>query len=557
MEKKFVIGVDFGTESARALLVDTHNGEIVASSVSYYPNGVITENLPDSNISLPLKWALQHPRDYLHSLKESIRSCMGDCKVNREDIVGLAIDFTASTILPVKESGIPLCFDDTYKNNPHSWVKLWKHHSSDREAILINETAFKKNESFIKRYGGEISEEWMFPKILQILNEAPEIFSAADKFIEAGDWIVWQLTGEEKRSSCMAGYKGAWSKNTGYPSKGFLKTLDSRMENVVEEKLSQDIYSVGTTAGFLTTKMSEYLNLTEKVAISVGIIDAHAAVIGAGISEPETMVMAMGTSICHLCMDEKEVFVPGISGVVADGIIPGLYAYEAGQSAGGDTFAWFIKNCVPKTYIDEAELREISIYQLIEEKAEKLKIGESGILALDWWNGNRSVLKDPNLTGTILGLTLQTKPEDIFRALMESLAFGTNKIIKTFYESGIRINKLYAVGGLAEKNKLLMQMLADITNKEVHVVTLPHASGMGAAVLAAVAAGEAKGGYKSIEEAIKYMIHFDSKVYTPISENIEKYKKLYSNYETLYKFFGENSDVMKSVLNIQRECKYL
>ncbi|MBT2725838.1 ribulokinase [Bacillus sp. ISL-75] len=555
MNNKFVFGVDFGTESARAVLVNTTNGEIIASSVSAYPHGVITSFLPGTNERLQKEWALQHPGDYLYCLKETIHQCLIESKVSREDVIGIGIDFTASTVMPIKKSGNPLCFYEEYKKNPHSWVKLWKHHAAHKESLHINEIAYKRNENFVKRYGGEISEEWMFPKILQVLNEAPEIYDATDKFIEAGDWIVFQLTGEEKRSSCMAGYKGTWCKESGYPNKDYLKILHPHLENVVEEKLSNDIYSIGSRAGHLTKEYADELNLTENVVVAVGIIDAHAAVLGAGISEPGSMVMAMGTSICHMCIDPKEVFVPGIGGVVKDGIIPGFYAYEAGQSAGGDTFVWFMRNCIPKEYQEEADHRGISIYKLMEEKAASLKIGESGVVALDWWNGNRSVLKDSNLTGTLLGITLQTKPEHIYRALMESLAFGTRKIIDAFIENDINIYKLYAGGGLAEKNKLLMQIFADITGKEVHVVTAPHASAMGSAILAATAAGTESGGWDSVESAIDHMVHYESEVFNPISENSRTYDKLFTNYAALYNYFGKEAPVMKSLLEIQRNSK--
>ncbi|RFU65187.1 ribulokinase [Peribacillus glennii] len=554
METKFVFGIDFGTESARAILVNASNGEMVASSVNPYPHGVITDCLPDTDIALKKGWALQDPRDYLHSLKACIKGCLLAADVEREQVIGIGIDFTASTILPIKQNGEPLCFREEFKENPHSWVKLWKHHAAYKEAKLINETAYNNNEPFIKRYGGEISEEWMFPKILQVLNEATEIYNAADRFIEAGDWIVMQLTGKENRSSCMAGYKGSWSKRTGYPKSDFFKTLHPQMENVVDEKLTNEILPIGSRAGLLSKEIADELGLSDKVAVATGIIDAHAAVLGAGISNPGTMVMAMGTSICHMCIDEKEVFVPGISGVVEDGIIPGYYAYEAGQSAGGDTFSWFMKNCIPKEYQDEADNRGISIYQLMEEKASRLGIGETGVIALDWWNGDR-LLKDPNLTGTLIGLTLNTKPEHIYRALMESLAFGTRKILTAFNESGINIEELYAGGGLAEKNRLLMQMFADISGKNVHVVTIPHASAMGSAVLAAVAAGAETGGWDSVQEAINKMIHYKSDVYLPISENMKEYDDLFAIYESVSNYFGKETLLMKSLMEIQSNSR--
>ncbi|KAF0822212.1 ribulokinase [Cytobacillus firmus] len=551
MDNKYVFGVDFGTESARAILVNVQNGTIVTSSVSRYPHGVITERLPGTEIKLNAQWALQHPNDYLHTLRETVIECLRVSEIKREDVIGIGVDFTASTIMPINESGIPLCLCPEYKDNPHSWVKLWKHHAADEEATLINSRGTERNESFLNRYGGELSEEWMFPKMLQVLNEAPEVYEAADRFIEAGDWITMQLIGSDKRSSCMAGYKGSWSKKEGYPSNEFLKTLHPDFEQVVQEKLTSDIYPVGSRAGFLTEKMAAELGLTEKTAVAVGIIDAHAAVLGAGVDSPQKMVMAMGTSICHMCIDKEERFVPGISGVVEDGILPGYYAYEAGQSAGGDSLAWFINHCIPDSLAKEAESAGISLYQLMEEKASRLMPGEHGLVALDWWNGNR-LLKDPNLTGTIVGLTLGTKPEHIYRALLESLAFGARKILQTFGESGISIEDLYACGGLAEKNKLLMQLFADITGRNVHVVTVPNTCAMGAAVLGAVAAGKERGGWDSISEAINEMLHYDSELYKPNAEYRNIYNQLFEVYEQLHQAFSQENSPVKTLIDIQK-----
>ncbi|MCG6794032.1 ribulokinase [Geobacillus thermoleovorans] len=551
MKDKYVFGIDFGTESARGVLVSTKSGEVIASAVSYYPHGVITERLPESGELLEPNWVLQHPGDYLYVLKDIAKQCLKGSKVNVQDVIGIGIDFTASTILPIFKSGVPLCFDQKYKKNPHSWVKLWKHHAAHKQAQLINKVALERNEPFLRRYGGEISEEWMLPKILQILHESPEIYDAADKFIEAGDWIVMQLVGEEKRSSCMAGYKGLWSKHEGFPSKEYLKFVHPRFENLIGEKLSDNIYPIGSRAGFLSRKMALELGLTESVAVSVAIIDAHASLLGAGINKPRTMVMAMGTSICHMCVDKREIFVPGISGVVEDGILPGYFGYEAGQSAGGDLLSWFVKNGAPAHLMREAT-SEKSIYCVLEEEASRLRPGENGLIALDWWNGNRSVLKDPNLTGLIVGFTLQTKPEHIYRALMESLGFGTKKILNAFVENGINIDEIYACGGLAEKNRLLMQLLADITGKNVHVVTLPHTCAMGAAVLAAVAAGKTRGGWDTIEEAQRHMIHYEPIVYEVNEENRKIYDQLFIQYEFLYDYFGR-AKLMKNLLSIKNE----
>jgi L-ribulokinase len=367
---KYSIGIDYGTESARALLLNLETGEEVATSVMNYPHGVMDEELPDGT-KLPQDWALQHPDDYIEVLKKIVADVINQAGIDKADVIGLGIDFTACTMLPIKKDGTPLCDIPQYKSNPHSYVKLWKHHAAQPEANKLNEIASQRGEDFLARYGGKISSEWLIPKIWQILNEAPDIYEEADKFIEATDWVVMKLTGNERRNSCTAGYKAIWHKRKGYPSKDFFRALDERLENLVEEKLSKDIYPLGTKAGELIPEMADMMGLNPGVAVAVGNVDAHVSVPAVGVTSPGKMVMVMGTSICHLVLDDKEVEVPGMCGVVEDGIIPGFYGYEAGQSAVGDIFAWFVDNCVPYEYKIEAEKRGISIHELLTEKAAK------------------------------------------------------------------------------------------------------------------------------------------------------------------------------------------
>ena len=542
---KYSIGIDYGTESARALLLNIETGEEVATSVMNYPHGVMDEELPDGT-KLPQDWALQHPDDYIEVLKKIVPDVINQAGIDKADVIGLGIDFTACTMLPIKKDGTPLCDIPQYKSNPHSYVKLWKHHAAQPEANKLNEIASQRGEDFLARYGGKISSEWLIPKIWQILNEAPDIYEEADKFIEATDWVVMKLTGNERRNSCTAGYKAIWHKRKGYPSKDFFRALDERLENLVEEKLSKDIYPLGTKAGELIPKMADMMGLNPGVAVAVGNVDAHVSVPAVGVTSPGKMVMVMGTSICHLVLDDKEVEVPGMCGVVEDGIIPGFYGYEAGQSAVGDIFAWFVDNCVPYEYKIEAEKRRISIHELLTEKAAKLKPGESGLLAIDWWNGNRSVLVDADLTGVILGMTLTTKPEEIYRALIEATAFGTRMIIDTFNQNGVSINELYACGGLPEKNPMLMQIYADVTNLEIKVSKSSQTPALGAAMFGAVAAGKAKGGFDSIFEAARVIPKLKEETYNPIPENVEIYDKLFEEYKLLHDYFGRGiNNVMK------------
>jgi L-ribulokinase len=551
MHDKLVFGVDFGTESARAVLVDAANGEVKAIATKPYAHGVIVETLPGTTVRLNSEWALQDPQDYLDALVDTIRACMKEAGARPEQVIGIGVDFTACTILPIRASGEPLCADPAFRENPHSWVKLWKHHAAEPEANEITELARARGEEFLRYYGGSLSSEWLLPKVLQVLREAPEVYHAADRFVEAGDWIVLQLTGELKRNSCAAGYKETWNKRNGYPSSDFLKALHPDMEHFVRDKIATPIFPVGTYAGHLTSEMARRLGLTEQVAVAVATIDAHASVPGAGIVEPGQMLMVMGTSICHMVMAEEELFIPGVNGVVEDGILPGLYGYEAGQAAGGDTLAWFVRSGVPAAYHQEAEQRGMSLYALLEEKARAIKPGESGLIALDWLNGNRSVLNDASLSGLIVGIRLETKPEEIYLALMESLAFGTRTIIEAFEDGGIPIRKLYACGGLSVNNRLLMQIFANVTGKQVEAVSSPNASALGAAMFGAVAAGAKAGGYDSIMEAASRMKDGHSVVYRPDEQARQTYDRLYRLYKELHDTFGRGS-LMKELKAIKK-----
>ncbi len=554
-EKKYSIGIDFGTESGRAVLVDVATGEEVATAVHYYKDGVIDEALPGTDIRLPPDFALQNPADYIETLKETIPATLREVGVKAEDVVGLGTDFTACTMMPIDKDGTPLCLREEWRDNPHAWVHIWKHHAAQPEANKLNEIARQREEEFLDRYGGKISSEWLFPKIWQILDEAPQIYEAADRFIEGADWIVLQLTGEEKRNSCTAGYKAIWEKGTGYPSNDFFAALDPRLRNVVDEKLSRDIYPLGGRAGGLTREMAELTSLKEGTAVSIGNVDAHVSVPAVTVTEPGRMVMIMGTSICHMVLGTEKKIVEGMCGVVEDGIIPAYFGYEAGQSCVGDHFAWFVDHAVPFEYYEEAKARGLDLHQLLEEKAAKLKPGESGLLALDWWNGNRSILVDVDLTGMLLGATLATRAEEIYRALIEATAYGTNIIIKTFEKSGVAVNELVACGGLPERNKLLMQIYSDVTGREIKVGASAQAGALGSAMFGAVAAGAAAGGYDDIFEAAAHMAHLKEEVYKPIPENQAVYAQLYAEYERLYDYFGRGeNDVMKVLKRIKAQA---
>jgi L-ribulokinase len=557
---KYAIGVDFGTESGRAVLVDVADGREVATAIYPYSHGVIDEKLPipGKEILLPPDWALQDPEDYIRTFQVTIPAVLKESGVEPADVIGIGIDFTACTMLPVKADGTPLCLLPEYRANPHAWVKLWKHHAAQPEADRINEVARQTGQKWLNRYGGKISSEWFFPKVWQILDEAPEIYQAADRLIEAADWVVWQLTGVETRNACTAGYKAIWSKREGFPEKAYFKALDPRLENVVDEKMSRHIRALGERAGGLTEQAARWTGLRPGTAVAIANVDAHVAVPAATVTEPGRMVMIMGTSICHMVLGTEERLVPGICGYVEDGIIPGYFGYEAGQSCVGDHFAWFVENCVPEAYAREAEGRGLSLHQLLEEKAARLRPGESGLVALDWWNGNRSVLVDADLTGLLLGTTLLTKPEEIYRALIEATAYGTCVIIDTFQQHGVPIYELVACGGLPDKNKLLMQIYADVTGREIKVAASRQTPALGSAMFGAVAAGRAAGGYDSIYEAARYMAHLREEAFRPVAANQDVYNRLYAEYLRLHDYFGRGeNNVMKTLKKIKAEARHV
>lgn len=551
MVKKYALGIDYGTESGRALLVDVATGEEAATSVLNYSNGVMDETLPDGT-KLDHDWALQDPNDWIEVLKTTIPAVLKETGVSPDQIIGIGVDFTSCTVLPVDNNGDPLCNTPDLKSRPHAWPKLWKHHAAQPEADKITKTILERGDPLLERYGGKMSSEWIVPKIWQVLDEDIEIYDKAARFIEGGDWVVEQLCGKEARSSCMAGYKGMWDKEEGFPSTELLNDLHPKLKDLVGTKLSPNICPLGEKAGELTEAAASLTGLNPGTAIAVAIIDAHAAVPGAGVTEPGKMLMVMGTSTCHMLLSDKKMKVDGMCGCVMDGILPGFYGYEAGQPATGDIFAWYIEHCAPNAVFEEAKKNGISIHELLESRAEKLSPGESGLIALDWWNGNRSVLVDAELSGLILGMTLTTKPEEIYLALIEATAFGARKIIEAFGDNGIPINHLYACGGLAEKNKLLMQVYSDITGLAIRIAESPQTCALGAAILGSVAAGQPNGGYDTPQQAAAKMARLKEESYQPSTERHKKYSALYNEYLKLHDYFGRGAnDVMKRLREIR------
>jgi L-ribulokinase len=552
MSRKLALGLDFGTGSARAILVSVADGQEVATAVEAFANGVIDTTLPGTGEKLPRDWALQHPRDYLHALETTVRKAMEQAGAKAEDVVGIGVDFTACTLIPVDATGTPLCMLEDFAANKHAWPKLWKDHGALEQAARITALAQERGETWLAQYGGAVSSEWLFPKALKVLEEAPEVYAAAARFIEAGDWLVLQLTGEEKRNACAAGYKGLYT--TQYPSRDFLAALNPAFADIVQEKLHPEVHPVGVRAGGLTAEMAARLGLAEGTPVSTAVIDAHAGVPGCAVADAGKLVIIMGTSFCHLVCGTGQHVIPGLAGVVKDGILPGFYGYEAGQAAGGDLYAWVVEQCVPHYAHEAAAAEGISVHAWLSREAEKLAPGESGLVCLDWWNGNRSILADAELTGMMLGMTLSTTPAEIYRAALESTAFGTLKIITQMEEGGLPIESIYACGGLPNSNPLCMQIFADVTGREIKIAASEQTVALGSAMFGACAAGRAGGGHDTIADAARAMAKVKDVSYRPDAARHDTYQKLFAQYERLHDYFGRDpNSPMKALRKIRDE----
>ena len=541
--KKYSLGLDFGTLSVRAVIIDTKSGKELASAVSEYEHGIISTKFLDGT-TLPADFALQHPQDYINSMCEVISGAINGANIDPCEILGVGVDFTASTVLPVDASGTPLCFKAEFENEPHAYAKLWKHHAAEREAQEINELARRRDEKWLKKYGGTVSSEWLLPKLLETKRHAPRVYENMTRFIEAGDFIVWLLTGKETHSVCQAGFKACWDEQDGYPSKEFLAALEPGFEKAIGTLVGTDIIKLSSVAGYVSERGAEMTALAVGTPVAPAFIDAHAALPALGITSPGDMLMIIGTSSCHILLGDKKVSVPGISGCVKDGIVDGLYAFEAGQASVGDSFEWFIKNCVPASYTDEAEAEGLSIHELLTKKAEKLTPGANGVMALDWFNGNRTPYVNGALSGVLVGLNLNTRPEEIYRALIEATAYGAKRIVDIYEENGIEIKRIYAAGGIAEKNGLLMQIYSDVLGREITISATSQACAYGTCVLAATVGGA----YASLNEAAESLKQISDKTYKPSLERTEAYAHLYREYVELCEFFANSKNKTMSVL---------
>ena len=544
-----VVGVDYGTLSGRAVVVRVRDGAELGSAVYEYPNAVITDRLPGTTGQLPPDWALQVPADYVGVLKSAVPQAVAAAGIEPASVIGIGTDFTACTMVPTTSDGTPLCELPEYVDRPHAYVKLWRHHAAQPQSDRINQLAEDRRESWLPRYGGFISSEWEFAKGLELLEGDPEIYQRMDHWVEAADWIVWQLCGRYVRNACTAGYKGILQDGR-YPDGDFLAALNPDFSGFVTDKLDHEIGQLGQRAGGLTAEAAEWTGLPAGIAVAVGNVDAHVAAPAASSIDPGQLVAIMGTSTCHVMNGDELREVPGMCGVVDGGITAGRWGYEAGQSGVGDIFGWFVRTGVPAEYEQRAAAHGVTVHEYLTELAAGQRVGEHGLLALDWHSGNRSVLVDHELSGLIVGQTLATKPEDTYRALLEATAFGTRTIIETFNAAGVPVTEMVVVGGLV-KNALLMQIYADVTGLPLSLGGSEQGPALGSAIHAAVAAGA----YPDVPAAAAVMGSRIDNVYLPDPANSALYDEMYAEYRELHDYFGRGGNgLMRSLRRRRREA---
>ncbi|WP_115726864.1 ribulokinase [Actinomyces culturomici] len=544
-----VLGLDFGTLSVRAAVVRVNDGAVLADAVSEYATPIMDRTLAvGDGRRLPAGFALQVPSDYLASMREAVPAALAKSGVDPDSVIGIGIDATSSTVLMTDAQGVPMCERPEFVNEPQAYLKLWKHHGAQDQTDRIVALAKERNEPWLARYGGILSSEMLMPKALEALDNAPKLFAATEEIVDLVDWVTWRLTGVCAYSAADSGYKRMYQDGA-YPSKEYLAALDPRFANVFEEKMSHEIVPLGARIGSLTAEFARDFGLPAGIAVATGNIDAHVQCASVDAVRPGQLTGILGTSTCWILPSATLEDVPGVFGVVDGGVCAGHWAYEAGQSAVGDIFAWFIDHCVPGSYFEEAKERGVSIHRVLGEKAEKQEVGEHGLIALDWWNGNRSTLVDSRLSGLMIGQTLTTTAEDQYRALLESTAFGARVIIENFEEHGVPVDEIRVAGGLL-KDAFLMQMYADITRRPLLTATTLQAGAHGSAIFAAVAAGA----YESVPEASAVMGGVSDVVYRPDEERAARYDALYALYRRLYDRFGLADETMHELRRISAEA---
>ncbi|MCX7049049.1 MAG: ribulokinase [Candidatus Sumerlaeota bacterium] len=558
MPAKYALGLDFGTNSVRALIVNCQTGEEIATHVHNFPSGEagIILDRKDPNL------ARQHPRDYLVSTEAVVNEALKKAKrvkgFKAADVIGIGIDTTGSTPMPVDADGTPLALKKEFAKNPAAMAWLWKDHTGHAEAAEITALAAKIRPQYLAKCGGTYSSEWFWSKILHCARTAPQVFGAAHTWVEHSDWMPAVLTGTAhpealKRDICAAGHKAMFNPGwKGYPDEEFLWALDKRLARM-RKTLPHKAYNVSQAVGALTAEWAKKLGLPAGIAVAAGAFDAHLGGVGSGI-RPGTMVKNIGTSTCDMMvapLDQSLPDIPGLCGIVPESILPGCFGLEAGQSAVGDIFNWFVNYLKPDGQ-GHAELTRA---------AEKLRPGQSGLLALDWHNGNRTILVDQRLTGGLIGMTLHTTPAEMYRAWVEATAFGARVIMERFEEYGQKVERIVNCGGISAKNPMVMQIYADVMGRPLEISRSAQTAALGSAMAGAVVAGKAAGGHENFAAAIQAMTGVQKKVFRPIADNVKVYHELFALYRRLHDAFGVRGgggdlyDVMKELLRIRDQAR--
>lgn len=546
---RFTVGIDFGTLSGRAVITRVRDGEIVGEAVHPYEHGAMDRTLTAGDgRALPADFALQVPDDYRQVLRNAVPAAVAASGVAPIDIVGIGIDFTSATVIFADDDGRPLCELDEFRNEPHAYAKLWKHHGAQEQAHRIVALAKERGETWLARYGGDLSSELLMPKALETLEKAPAVYERATQIVDAVDWITWQLTGTLSYAAGDSGYKRMYQEGT-YPSPEFLAALNPGFATAFTEKMTAPVLPLGARVGGLTAEAAAWTGLVEGTAVASGNIDAHVHAVSVNAVRPGQLTAILGTSTCWVLSAEQYRDVPGIFGAVDGGIVAGSWGYEAGQSAVGDMFDWFTANCVPQLYVDQAKAAGQHLNDYLMSLTEDAEVGESGLVALDWFNGNRSILIDSDLSGLVVGQTLRTTAPEVFRALVESTAFGARVIIDNFEAHGVPITDVTAAGGLLNSASI-MQVYADALRRPLSVAGVAQAGAQGSAIHAAVAAGE----YADIVAAAEAMGRVRKDAYVPDPDRAARYDALYELYTELYQQFGKATETMHRLRRIAREA---
>ena len=548
---QYTIGLDYGSLSCRGVLADVTDGRVIAEAMLAYPHAVMDRALPDGT-PLQGEWCLQHPDDFILALETVVPELLRRGGIAREQVIGIGVDCTASTVMPVDADFRPLSEDPAFASRPHAWLKMWKHHGAAAQAEKINRICHEMAPKYLHWYGGRINPECMLAKVLQVFDEDRPTFDAADAFIEMADYLTSRLAGKPAFSTSLASAKAFWGIEEGYPDGDFYAALDPELrylpQKLMERYPDRVVASPGERVGGLCAEMAEKLGLCEGIAVSAAQMDGYTPMLGLGIAQEGELMMIIGTSTGIMLLSREPKNVEGVTACLPDTYYPGFWGYGSGQASVGDGFQWFSENCVPAAYEQEAKVRGLHIQQLLTEKAEKLGIGESGVMALDWINGNKSVLGNSRLSGMFIGMNLTTRAEHLYRALLEATAFGARVVVEAFRKAGVPVNVIRACGGVAGKNPLMMQIYADVLGVPLHVSRLTQAPALGMAIYAASAAGA----HPDVFAAVDAMCDRECIVYTPKAENQAAYETLYEEYVLLHDYFGRGGNRVMERLHARR-----